>query len=140
MVWDGHCGFCAYWVSRWSAMAGGKIDFRPFQEVAKEFPDIEHRHFTEASRLIETDGTIYSGPASAYRSLKWAGKWSFLDKWYRQNKFFRRFSDHLYQLVADNRNGFFRITKALFGSDPHNPRPFWVIYLVFILYLIYSFA
>lgn len=137
MLWDGDCSFCKYWVTRWYQITGNHVDYQPYQEVAKQFPDIEGDLFSEASRLIDTDGRIYSGPDSAYRSLWLAGKYKMLHQWYTKDSWFKKFSDVLYQFIAQRRNLMFRLTKALWGSDPNSPKPFWVIYIAVILYLLY---
>ena len=122
-------------------MGARKIQFIPYQEGASAFPDIEIQHFKEASRLIEPDGRVFSGPASAYRSLSYGRAWARrLDRWYAQRKGFSRLSDKLYQWVADHRNGLFRLTKWLWGSDPQEPRPFWAIYLGVLAYALYQFV
>lgn len=122
-------------------MGARDIRFVPYQEAAAEFPDIKRQHFQEASRLIETDGQIFSGPASAYRSLSYGNRWARkLDVWYRRGHTFARLSDHLYQWIADHRNVLFRLTKFLWGSNPQQPRPFWAIYLGLVAYFFYQFG
>ena len=138
MVWDGQCGFCRYWTTRWKKITKDGVEYRPYQEAASDFSDIGEQHFKEASRLIETDGTVYSGPRSAYRTFTYGSKWAFLDKWYARKKWFRSLSDKLYHWVAKNRGLMFRITKFMFGSDPDQVRPFWVIYLALVLFFVYS--
>lgn len=135
MIWDGKCGFCEYWTIRWESITGQKVLYRPYQLAAEDYPDIPTRHFTEASRLIETDGRIFSGPHSAYRTLTYGSKWAFLNRWYENNTGFRKFSDRLYQFIANHRPAMFRITKFLWGSNPREVRPFWFIYLVLIVYI-----
>ncbi len=137
LVWDGNCGFCKYWVTRWQSFTGDKIFYEPYQEVARYMPDIDEIHFKQASRLIETDGQIFSGPASAYRTFTYGSKWAFLFRWYSKYKWFQKLSDSLYNWVARNRSSLFKITKFLFGSNPEEVKPFWVIYLLFIAYIIY---
>jgi predicted DCC family thiol-disulfide oxidoreductase YuxK len=139
LVWDGECEFCAYWISYWEERFGVNIEFHSFQTVFEQFPDINKRQFLLASHFIETDGCIYRGARSAYRSLHYAGKLKFLDQWYSNKAWFRKLSDQLYRLVSHNRPTFFKISKYLFGSDPLNLRPFWVVYLFLLLYLISSF-
>lgn len=140
MVWDGQCDFCAYWIKYWQSRSGDKIDYAPFQEVASQFRDINTRHFLLASRLIETDGKIYSGPRSAYRSIKYYSKrWAFLDDWYARKKWFRNFSDSIYRQVTLHRGLLFKLMPWLFGSDPKNLRPFWMIYIFVLFWLLYQF-
>ncbi len=137
MVWDGECGFCRYWTIRWQKITGTKVKYVPYQEVYKDFPDIDQKHFRQASRLIEPDGKVFSGPRSAYRTFTYGRKWAFLDRWYETKSWFQKLSDWLYNRVAQNRSMLFKLTKALFGSDPHNTKPFWVIYLALVVYFIY---
>ncbi len=137
MVWDGHCGFCAFWIQYWQKLSKDSFDYIAYQELETRFQDIDRSYFKEAVRFIEEDGLVHSGPGAAYRSLSRLGKLSFLDRWYQKASFFKGFSDGLYQLIANNRSTFFRITKALFGSNPHNLRPFWAIYLFVLLYFLY---
>lgn len=135
LVWDGQCGFCKYWKTRWEARTEGKIDFATYQEVAENFPDIPLKEFKKASRLIETDGQIYAGPDSAYRSIYHTGN-KFWHELYQNSSLFRSLSDHGYNHIAKNRSFYFKITKLLLGSDPLNSRPYWLIYLVLFLLLI----
>lgn len=137
LIWDGQCGFCAYWVGRLAKITGQKVDYEPFQDMADDFPDIDSRLFAQAVRYIEPSGKIYSGPRAAYRILKVAGKWKFLDKWYVRSGFFRWISDHGYQFISKYRPFFFKLTRAFFGANPQNVRPFWAVYLCIILYILY---
>lgn len=137
MVWDGNCGFCLYWTTKWSKVTLNKVEYLPYQIAKDQFTDIEEFHFTEASRLIDMDGRIYSGPQSAYKTLTFGSKWAFLNQWYEKNKIFSRFSDLLYHLVAKNRNILFRLSKLSFGSNPQVSRPFWIVYLAIALYFLY---
>lgn len=137
MIWDGDCSFCKYWTTRWKAITKDKVTFVPYQEAKDHFKDIDILHFKQASRFIELDGKIYSGPNSAYRSLSYNRKWAFLHRYYEKHSFFRKLSNGLYHFVARNRGFCFRITKLLFGANPEQVRPFWIVYLVIIMYFMY---
>ena len=131
LVWDGECGFCGYWVTRWKCKTKGAIDFNTYQEVSKDYPDIPEKEFKKASRLIDTEGIIYSGPDSAYKSLSYSSKQLLpFHKWYRNYSFFTWLSDHAYNFIAKNRSFFFKITKICFGSDPLRPKSYWQGYLL----------
>lgn len=136
MVWDGACEFCEYWVRYWQNLVGEQIEFRPYQEVAKVFPDINPREFLIASHFIDLEGNIYSGARGAYRSLFAVGKLRLLDKLYLRQNWFRSLSDKLYYVISHNRARAFKVTKFLFGSDPLSLKPFWAIYLFVVFYLI----
>ncbi|HKL40077.1 MAG TPA: DCC1-like thiol-disulfide oxidoreductase family protein [Cryomorphaceae bacterium] len=141
MVWDGNCAFCHYWIVRWNKMSGDSIDYRPYNEVADKYPDIEVENFQRAVRFIEPDGRIYSGAAAAYRSFTYGTSWRWLWKIYRDQKWFRKLSNWAYDIVAKNRPFLFKVTRLLFGSNPEKIRPYWLIYLslilVFILILLF---
>lgn len=141
MVWDGECAFCAYWIAYWQKAAGDCMDFAPYQAVAKNFPDINTRHFMLASRLIEPDGSIHSGPGSAFRSFRYFFKgWSFLDAWYREKLWFRRATNAIYRWVTQHRDRLYKLMPYLFGSDSTQMRPFWLIYLAVFLWILYQIS
>lgn len=138
LVWDGHCGFCKFWKTRWEAHSPSEIRFCTYQECAEEFPDIPLKEFKKASRLIETSGNVYSGPDSAYRILWLQGDKKWYD-WYTSYGWFRKMSDHGYNHIAKNRHFYFRLTKLLVGKDPLNFKPYWLFYLILILALLFIF-
>ena len=137
LIWDGDCGFCKFWKTRWQQKTEGKVAFETYQNSSKKFSDIPLKEFKKASRLIEIDGKIYSGPDSAYRSLWHAGnkKWHQL---YSSNHIFRNLSDNGYNHIAKNRSFYFKLTKILFGNNPLNLKPYWLIYLILLFALIYA--
>jgi predicted DCC family thiol-disulfide oxidoreductase YuxK len=134
LIWDGECEFCAFWVIFWQDKLGSSIEYKTFQTAAQDFPDINKRAFLVASHFIETDGGVYKGARSAYRSLYHVNRFKFLDRLYQQQEWFRKMSDMVYRLISHNRSSFFRITKFLYGSDPLSLKPFWVIYLLVLIY------
>ena len=138
LIWDGKCGFCKYWVTRWQNMTGDSIEYRTFQQAAADFPDIPLKEFKKASRLIETDGSVYAGPDSAYRSYDYSSKKEYpYHRWYTQNATFRKLSDHGYNFIAKHRPAMFKLTKMMFGSDPLNFRPYWLMYILGIIGLFF---
>lgn len=137
MIWDGTCAFCEYWINYWQDLSQDEFQFIAYQDLNSQFSDIDKSYFKEAVRFIEPDGHVYNGPDAAYRSLYQLGKFKWLHRSYQKNVFFRNLSDSLYQWIATNRGLCFRISKFLFGSDPHSLKPFWAIYLFVLLYLIF---
>jgi len=129
-VWDGECGFCKYWIIVWKSKTVD-LNYKTFQEVAGEFPDIPLKEFKKASRLIDTDGSVFSGPDSAYRTLWYFEKpQEHLHLWYKSSGVFRRLSDHGYNFIAKNRPLMMKLTLAFWGKNPLKRKPFWVIYLM----------
>jgi len=139
-VWDGECGFCKYWVTYWEFNTEDKIEYKTFQNTAAQFKDIPLKEFKKASRLIETDGSIFSGPDSAYRSFTYFKKKPFpWHSWYKKYNLFAKLSDHGYNFIAKNRAFMFTVTKLFFGKNPLKIKPYWLIYLFFFLAIIYVF-
>lgn len=133
MVWDGECGFCKYWITNWKSKTDGRIDYRTFQEVAERYKDIPLKEFKKASRLIEPDGSVFSGPDSAYRSFHYikntSSPWH---RWYSHYKIFNSLSDHTYNFIAKNRSSMFKLTKIFFGKNPEVLKPYWFLLLLTI--------
>lgn len=119
LVWDGDCGFCKYWVIKLKWITGDSINFEPYQNSAADFEDLDVSLFREASRLIETDGLIYSGPDSFYRSLIYTPYNRYkLHHYYHKYSSFRFISNHAYSLIAKHRNFMFKVSKFIFGKNP----------------------
>ena len=137
LVWDGACGFCKYWITRWEKISEGKIIFTPYQEAATQFPDIPLKEFKKASRLITTKGTVHGGPDSAYMSYYIANPNSKWHSWYQNIGWFRNLSDHGYNFIAKHRSFFFKLTKAMLGSNPVSYTHYWILYGFGIALLIF---
>ncbi len=137
MAWDGNCGFCHYWVIKWKMMTEGKVTYKPFQEVYKDFPDVELKFFKQAIRFIDTDGKIYTGPAAVFQALhRYGTKWKWVMPLYKHFPPFRFMSDHLYAFVSKNRVRMYEITIRLFGKNPARPKYYWAYYLSGLMALV----
>ncbi len=56
LVYDGDCGFCVYWARYWQKLTGDGVDYRPYQEVAAQYPAIPLADFQRAVQYITPDG------------------------------------------------------------------------------------
>ncbi|WP_057935719.1 thiol-disulfide oxidoreductase DCC family protein [Algoriphagus resistens] len=132
-IWDGECAFCRYWILVWKSKTDG-LTYKTFQEVASEFPDIPLKEFKKASRLIEADGSVFSGPDSAYRTF-----WYFKNPkkhWhsrYESAGTFQKLSDHTYNWIAKNRRLMMKLTWAFWGKNPLKRKPYWIFWFICIL-------
>ena len=52
LLYDGDCRFCAYWVRYWQRLTGSKVEYRPYQEVLSEYPDLTAQECRRAVQLI----------------------------------------------------------------------------------------
>jgi len=138
LVWDGECGFCKFWVIHFKKKTGDSVAYRTYQEVASQFKDIPLKEFKKASRLIETDGKIYSGPDSAYRTLTHSNINSMWHRWYKNKPWFTWLSDHGYNHIAKNRSFYFKVTKLFFGKNPEGLKAYWLVYIVLLLLLCFG--
>src|SRR5215470_1019177 len=61
LIYDGDCGFCAYWVNYWRHLTGARVTYAPYQKVAAEFPSISGDEFRRAVQYAGEDGSIARG-------------------------------------------------------------------------------
>ena len=116
LIFDGDCGFCRKWITRWQAITGDRIDYAPYQEVSEKYPQISLKEFASATQLVEPDGGISSGAEAVFRSLaKVPGKgWGW---WlYQHIPGFAPISRAAYRFVAGHRYGLSKITRWLWGN------------------------
>ncbi len=137
MAWDGNCGFCHYWVIKWKMMTEDSVTYKPFQEVYKDFPDVELKFFKQAIRFIDTDGKIFTGPAAVFQALhRYGTKWKWVMPIYKHFLPFRFMSDYLYAFVSKNRVRMYEITIRLFGKNPARPKYYWAYYVSALMALV----
>jgi len=130
MAWDGKCGFCHYWVIKWKFITGDRVVYKPFQDVHKDFPDIDLKEMRKAIHFIDTDGRVYAGAAAVFHAMhKYGRKWRWIMPLYNRFWPFRVTSDLFYSFVSRNRNWIYRITVRLFGKNPARPKAYWAAYL-----------
>ena len=117
LIYDGQCSFCLWWLARWQARIGDRIDYAPSQEAASRYPALAPERFAHAVQLVETDGTVYEGAEAAFRALARAPRggrplWA-----YRHLPGVRATTEAGYRFVARHRSGLFRLTVWTWGRD-----------------------
>jgi predicted DCC family thiol-disulfide oxidoreductase YuxK len=115
LIFDGDCGFCRRWITRWQSMTGDRIIYAPYQEIGEQFPQISHQEFVTAVQLVDTDGQIFSGAEAVFRALaqvpgKGWGLW-----FYRHVPGFAPVSRAVYRFVAGHRYGLSTVTRWFWG-------------------------
>src|ERR1044071_7813260 len=131
VVFDGDCGFCRFWIARYKAYTGDRVDYFPFQEVASQFPDVPLKNFKKAVHLIEPTGDVTSGAEAVFRTLGFSPvkRWPL---WLYENvPGFKPASEFFYQLVAGNRVVFSFLTKLLWGRSVE-PETYFLSRLFFL--------
>jgi predicted DCC family thiol-disulfide oxidoreductase YuxK len=141
LVYDGDCAFCGYWARYWKKLTGDSVCYRPYQEVAAQYPAIPVVDFQRAVQYITPDGHCASAAEASFLTLSHArgkGIWLAL---YRKLPGFAAISELTYAFMAAHRSAFYRISLFLWGSDYGPPRYDLVSFLFLRLFgLIYLSA
>jgi len=141
LLFDGDCGFCKYWARYWQKLTGEQVDYRPYQAVAPEYPQIPAAEFQRAVQYIAPDGRRASAAEASFLTLSHAHGKGFWLGLYRRVPGFAAFAERAYAFTAAHRPGFHRISLFLWGRDPEPPRYDLVAFLFQSLFgLIYLSA
>jgi predicted DCC family thiol-disulfide oxidoreductase YuxK len=121
LVYDGDCGFCAYWVRYWQRLTGERVRYAPYQAVAAEHPEVPVEAFERAIQLFGPDGERSSGAEAAFRVLATVpGKGTSL--WlYRHLPGFAWLAETTYALIARHRRPAYRWARLLWGRERFPP-------------------
>ena len=141
LIYDGDCGFCVYWARYWQKLTGDRVEYRPYQEVAAQYPDIPQAEFQRAVQYIAPDGTRASAAEASFLTLSHAsgkGFWLYL---YKHVPGFAPVAEWAYAFTAAHRPAFYRVSLLLWGKD-HEPPRYELVSLLFLrlLGLIYLSA
>ena len=141
LVYDGDCAFCAYWVRYWRKLTADAVDYRPYREVAAQYPAVPLSDFERAVQYMAPDGSRASAAEASFLTLSHArgkGIWLAL---YRRLPGFAALSEWAYAFIAAHRSAAHRISLALWGSDYGPPRHDLIVWLFLRLFgLIYLSA
>jgi predicted DCC family thiol-disulfide oxidoreductase YuxK len=141
LVYDGDCGFCGYWARYWQKLTGDRVDYRPYQDVAAEYPAITPAEFRRAVQFIAPDGARASAAEASFLALNQAPGKAFWLELYRRLPGFAAVSELAYAFIATHRPGFYRVSLLLWGWNLEPPRYDLVSFLFLRLFgLIYATA
>ena len=115
LVYDGDCAFCRYTVEYAASVTSDAVEYRPYQEVMSEYPDITEAEFADSIQLF-ADGGRYERADAAFRTLAIGGV-RFWDRLHRRLPGFAGFSDALYLWVARHRELCLTLARPLFGRE-----------------------
>ena len=102
-IYDGDCGFCRYWMSKWKNWAGPLMETQSFQTIYKNFPEIDLADFKTASYFIDENRKFYRGSDGIFRSFLYMPSKRWLFYVYRWAPGFSAVSRGVYWFVAKNR-------------------------------------
>ncbi len=141
LIYDGDCGFCLYWARYWKALTGEAVEYRPFQEVAAQYPAIPLADFQRAVQYIGPDGRRASATEASFLALSHAPGSGIWLRLYRHAPGFAAAAERVYAFIAAHRPAFYRISCLLWGKDHRPPRYELVRFLFLRLFgLIYLAA
>src|SRR5215831_4160868 len=141
LIYDGDCGFCGYWARYWQKLTGDRVEYRPYQEVAAQYPTIAQADFQRAVQFIAPDGHQASAAEASFLTLSHARGKGFWLALYRHLPGFAAVSEWVYAIIAAHRPAFFRISLLLWGRNPEPPRFDFVSFLFLRLFgLVYLSA
>ena len=141
MIYDGDCGFCAYWAHYWAKLTGEAVEYRTYQDVAAEYPAIPIADFQRAVQYIAPDGRVSSAAEASFLTLSHARGKKFWLGFYRYAPGFAPVCEWAYAFIARRRSAFYRISLVLLGRSFAPPRYDLVSFLFLRLFgLIYFFA
>ena len=129
LIYDGDCGFCVYWARYWQKLTGERVDYRPYQRVAAQYPEITEAEFQRAVQYIAPDGQRASAAEASFLTLSHAPGKAFWLALYRHAPGFAPLSELAYAFIAAHRSAFYRISLLLWGRNYEPPRYELVSYL-----------
>lgn len=121
LLYDGECGFCAYWARYWQRLTGEAVRFEPFQAVLDERPELDPAECRRAVQLIEPDGRRLAGAVASFRVLELGGH-PLGARVLRSSRLATRFAERAYTVVSRRRGAAFAAARALWGAERHPAR------------------
>ncbi|MGH8727356.1 MAG: lipase maturation factor family protein [Burkholderiales bacterium] len=141
VVYDGDCAFCEYWARYWERLAEGRLSLAPYQQAARDYPQIQVEEFKRAVQYIALDGKVASAAEASFLALSLARGRRFWLWLYRHVPGFAALSERIYAFIAARRSTFHRLTVALWGREPEPSRYAAISFLFLrVLGLIYLAA
>jgi lipase maturation factor 1 len=122
VVFDGGCGFCRFWITRWQHRTGDTVEYVASDDpsVARRFPEIPREAYKQAVQLIEPDGRVTEAAEAVFRLLAVSGpEWPL---WiYEHLPGAALTSEIAYRLVANHRSFSAALTTLLWGRQAAPP-------------------
>ena len=131
LIYDGDCGFCGYWARYWQKLTGDSVEFRPYQEVAAQYPTISEAEFKRAVQFIAPDGHRASAAEASFLTLSHARGKGFWLALYRNLPGFAAVSELAYAFIAAHRPAFFRVSLLLWGRN-YEPARYELVSFLFL--------
>jgi predicted DCC family thiol-disulfide oxidoreductase YuxK len=122
LVYDADCAFCVYWARYWQKLTGDAVVYRPYQEVAAQYPKISLADFQHGVQYIRPDGGHASAAEASFLTLSHARGKGFWLTLYNKLPGFAAVSELIYGFIAAHRSAAYGVTRFLWGKDYGPPR------------------
>jgi predicted DCC family thiol-disulfide oxidoreductase YuxK len=122
LVYDADCGFCVYWARYWQKLTGDAVNYRPYQEVASQHPQISLSEFQRGVQYIRPDGHHASAAEASFLTLSHARGKGFWLTLYKKLPGFAPIAEWMYAFIAAHRSAGYRVSLFLWGRDYGPPR------------------
>ena len=106
LIYDGDCGFCRLWITRWSPLTKAQVDYHTSQEVGKNYPQISLEDFESSVYFVDSECSFCSGAQAVFKALSYAPNWEWLLWVYERVPGFAPVTEWGYRQVAKNRKLF----------------------------------
>jgi predicted DCC family thiol-disulfide oxidoreductase YuxK len=116
IIFDGDCSFCRIWIEYWKEVTGDAVEYKPYQEVADQYPQIPHEQFTTSVQFIREDGTVVSGARAVFQSLACNSNKRWMLWMYKRIPGVSFITEFCYRLIARHRDAANYITRLLWGQ------------------------
>ena len=121
LIFDGDCGICREWVDYWQCISGAGISYRPYQEVAADYPHISRQEFEAAVQLITADGTHYRGARACLELYRHQSPYLWFIWLYQYLPGFARISEAGYGFLSRHRGLLAFFTHLFWGRGFRPP-------------------
>lgn len=106
LLYDGDCGFCRRWITRWKENVGDKVEFQPYQTAGllESFPETLLSECKKSVVLIDTESREkWTGAHAVFKVLAFDPRSNWYLKCYKYVPLFAPISEFFYRLVANHR-------------------------------------
>jgi len=116
VLYDGDCGFCKRWVTRWQARTHGRVRFLPASFLTRWPLGIRRSAARRAMQLIEPSGARSEGAEAVFRMLRYSPRrGTRAAAWLGLLPGVRAVAGGLYRFIARHRVAASRVDRLLFG-------------------------
>ena len=116
LIYDANCRFCLTWVDYLQKITEDQVEYKAFQEVAGQFPEISLKDFRKSIQLILPTGEIVKGAEAVFMALSVNPKKRYLLWLYKKIPGLDFVLEKGYIFIATHRTFAYKLTRILWGK------------------------